>query len=96
MGGIIMDETEYLLNSPKNTERLNDSIKELHGVWKDFPSIENIRHVKGEAMQLDVIEKDGEKFVILPDSVLEKCGVGDIIDMSVENGCIVLKPVDSN
>jgi len=45
-------------------------------------------------MQVDVIELDGEKFVILPDSVLEQCRVGDVVDMSVEDNYIVLKAMD--
>ena len=49
-----------------------------------------------EHLKVDVIEKDGEKFVILPDDVLEQCGVNDVVDMSVENDCIFLKAIDSN
>jgi len=45
-------------------------------------------------MQVKVIEQDGEKFVALPDSVLELCEIVDVADISVENGCIVLKVVD--
>ena len=42
-------------------------------------------------MQVEVIEQDGEKFVVLPDSALERCGIGDVAGISVEGGCIVLK-----
>jgi len=42
-------------------------------------------------MQVEVIEQDGEKFVVLPEDVLEQCGIDDAADISVENGCIVLK-----
>jgi len=47
-------------------------------------------------MQVEVIEQDGDKFVVLPDVVLEQCGIGDVADISVENGCIVLKTEGSN
>ncbi|WP_157753576.1 hypothetical protein [Ghiorsea bivora] len=50
---------------------------------------------QGAVMQLEVIEQDGEKYVVLPDEVLEQCGVGGIVDISVENGCVVLKTVDN-
>jgi len=45
-------------------------------------------------MQVEVIEQDGEKFVVLPDGVLEQCGIDDAVDISVKKGCIVLKAVD--
>jgi hypothetical protein len=45
-------------------------------------------------MQVEVIEQDGENFVIIPDGVLEQCGINDVVDISVEKGCIVLKSED--
>ena len=45
-------------------------------------------------MQVEVIEQDGEKFVVLPEDVLEQCGIDDVVDISVENDCIVLKYED--
>ncbi len=46
-------------------------------------------------MQVEVIEQDGEKFVIIPDNVLGECNIKDVLDISVENNYIVLKPVVS-
>ncbi len=45
-------------------------------------------------MKVEVIEQDGEKFVVLPEDVLEQCGIGDVADISVENDCIMLKAAD--
>jgi len=46
-------------------------------------------------MQVEVIEQDGEKFVIIPDDVLGVCNIKDVLDISVENNYILLKPVIS-
>jgi len=46
-------------------------------------------------MLVDVIEKDGEKFVVIPDDVLEECKIEDVLDISVENHHIVIKSVIS-
>ncbi|MDQ6978234.1 MAG: hypothetical protein Q9M75_08975 [Ghiorsea sp.] len=72
-----------------------DIVKELRGTWQDFPALEDIRQeeVKSSRLRLKVIEQDGEKFVIFPDGVLEQCGIGDIVDISVKGQCIVLKAV---
>jgi len=45
-------------------------------------------------MQVEVIEQDGEKFVVLPEDVLEQCGMGDVVDISVKKNRIVLTAVD--
>jgi len=73
-----MDE-EYLLSSPANEGQLHHAIKET-----------------GESghFTIDVIDQDGEKFVVLPDSVLEQCGVGDSLKLWIEKGCIKLKALD--
>jgi len=72
-----------------------DVVKELNGAWQDFPTLEEIRQeeVKSRGLRLKVIEQDGEKFVIFPDGVLEQCGIGDVVDISVEKNSIILKAV---
>jgi len=45
-------------------------------------------------MLVDVIEVDGEKIVVIPEDILEQCGIGDVADISVEKDCVVLKAVD--
>ncbi len=44
-------------------------------------------------MQVEVIEQDDEKFVVLPEDVLKQCEISDVVDISVENDCIMLKAV---
>ena len=80
----------------KSDKEWEDIVKELRGTWQDFPALEDIRQeeVKSSRLRLKVIEQDGEKFVIFPDGVLEQCGIGDVVDISVKNHCIVLKAVD--
>ena len=72
-----MDETEYLLSSPANAENLRQSMQELE---------------ESRGLRLKVIKQDGEKFVVFPDGLLEQCGIGDVVDMSVENNQIIIKP----
>jgi len=51
---------------------------------------------ESRGLRLKVIEQDGEKFVIFPDGVLEQCGEGDVVDISVKDHCIVLKLCECN
>ncbi len=73
-----MDEMEYLLSSPENAKRLHQSMQELE---------------ESRGLRPKVIEQDGEKFVVFPDGVLEQCGIGDVVDISVKDHCIVIRAV---
>ncbi|MDE0477573.1 MAG: hypothetical protein OXI02_05880, partial [Candidatus Dadabacteria bacterium] len=55
----------------------------------------NVIIQRGKHMKINLISIGNSKGIRIPSSVIKQCGLGDELEMRVENGVIVLAPVRS-
>ena len=60
-----------------------------------LPSDYNVITQGGERMKINLISIGNSKGIRIPSSVIKQCGLGNELEMRIENGVIVLAPVRS-